>query len=239
VADIVSVDLGINPASIGLCAITGGEVTIPTLDESSIAALSAFLRHWEDDDGADTYAEQAAMALASHLVSLDPRTIVVDGPQGLARSGRKRRRAEAILRTSGPTGPVLTPAVNGFSWPAIARLGVKLFNILDTRGYPRLTKASVPEGKYALEVFPDSCRHSFGLDEEDLAGLQKLQVGLPLSWSGKTNEHHLDAAAGALTALAARAGHGVFVGHPFFTEDGMARKGYIVIPDPGRDWLRQ
>ena len=185
------------------------------------------------------YAERAAKALTVHLASLDPRIIVVDGPQGLARRGRKRRRAEAVLRTSGATGPAFKPALNRFSRPAIARLGVKLFNGLETRGFPRLTQADVPEGKCALEVFPDACWHSFGLDSEDLSGLQKLQVGVPLTWSGHPNVHHLDAAAGALTVLAARAGHGVFVGHPFFMDEGVPREGYILIPNPGRDWFKR
>lgn len=135
---------------------------------------------------------------------------------------------------------MLKPSLNDFSWPAIARLGVRLFNILETNGYARLMQAAIPGGRYALEVFPDACWHSFGLDKEELVGLQELQVGVRLSWNDNTNtDHHLDAAAGALTALAAGAGHGVFVGHPFFIEDGVPREGYIVIPNPGRDWFKK
>jgi hypothetical protein len=60
-----------------------------------------------------------------------------------------------------------------------------------------------------------------------------------LTWTGNPNEHQLDAAVGALTAIVANDGKGVFVGHPFFVSIKQPREGYIVVPDPGRNWTGQ
>jgi hypothetical protein len=39
-----------------------------------------------------------------------------------------------------------------------------------------------------------------------------------------------------LAAVAARSGTAVFVGHPFFMDIQRPREGYIIIPNPGRNW---
>lgn len=236
-SDIVSIDLAIDSSSIGLCVIQNGEVRFPALDAAAVLALAAYHQRWRDADGGDAAAASAAAAISSFIVGLKPNAVVIDGPQGFARVNRGCRRAEAILRTSGRTGPDYSLPVGGFSWPGIARLGVKLFNHLHASGYPRLVTPSLSGDRAAVEVFPDSCWHSFGLDTESLIELRRLSPGAELTWHGSPNEHQLDAAAGALTVFAARRGKAVFVGHPFFVDAGVPREGYIVIPDPGSNWL--
>ena len=234
---IVSVDLAIRPASNGICLVEKATVTFPSLSLEVTTALKEYQRHWQDTvDGGNLAAEDAASAMADFLAAFHAQIIVIDGPQGFARSGRRMRRSEAILRTSGRTGDNFEIPLSGFSWPGIARLGIKLFNRLSTKGYARLGRPSIPDQKAAVEVFPDSCWHSFGLDAETLGDLQRLNIGVGLAWSGRPNEHQLDAAAGALAVLATKQGQGVFVGHPFFMEGEVPREGYIIIPNPGRSW---
>ncbi len=236
---IASLDLAIIAANIGTSLIVDNAVSFPPLNNNVTQALNDFHRHWQDEKGGDPQAEVAALALRDFLVALNPEIIVVDGPQGFARPGRTMRRAEAILRTSGRTGADFALPVGGFSWPGIARLGIRLFDALAEAGYPRLDAPQFPHGRCVVEMFPDACWHSFGLDQETLANLQRLQVGLQLTWNGNPNVHQLDAAVGAMTVIVAKQGHGVFVGHPFLLSGGKPTEGYILIPNPGRQWTSQ
>jgi hypothetical protein len=233
---ILSIDLGIRPESIGACQLHGGRVTFPVIDQTCHQMLALYQGCWQQADGGDAAAATAAVALAQFIVQRQPDMVVIDGPQGFARPGFKRRRAEAILRTSGYTGECCEAPKRGFSWPGIARLGIKVFDALSLRGFARLTEPAVQAKGALLEVFPDACWHSFGLEQETLASLQTVFVGNSFTWTGDPDEHDLDAAVGVLTAVTCLQGHAVFVGHPFFDGHGVPREGYIVIPDPGRAW---
>lgn len=233
---IASIDLAIRHTNTGVCLIDDQTVDFPPLTDEVVHALESYRRHWRDDDGGDDEAAQAATSLSGYLVAFEAQAIVVDGPQGFARAGRTSRRAEAILRTSGRTGPDFSLPIRGYSWPGIARLGVKLFNELARAGYSRLEGPQLNDASCAVEVFPDSCWHCFGLDAESLEALAHLDIGTALAWNGDPDEHQLDAAIGAVAVVAAEQGHAVFVGHPFFWDGDQPREGYIVIPNPGHAW---
>ena len=236
---IASIDLAIIPDNVGLCVIENTRVRFPALHPDVVEVMRGYHATWQALDGGDPAAVLAAEALKDQLLSFSPTYIVIDGPQGFARTHRRGRRAEAILRTSGRTGSDYELPIRGYSWPGIARLGIKLFNALSQRGYGRLEKPGLPKAKAAIEVFPDSSWHSFGLDAESQDHLQRLCLCHDYKWDTAATEHQLDAAVGALTVLACGQDNGVYVGHPFFVEGDVPREGYIVIPNPGESWVSE
>jgi hypothetical protein len=234
---ILSVDLAIRPESVGVCRLHNGTVSFPVVDQACEQTLLEYQRTWQQSDGGEAAATAAAVALAVYIVQQQPDIVVIDGPQGLARQRYKRRRAEAILRTSGFTGEFFEAPKSGFSWPGIARLGIKVFDALSMHGYARLEQPCIQPKMVSLEVFPDACWHSFGIDEENLTALKSVLTGYALTWQGNPDEHELDAAVGVLTALAAVRGDAVYVGHPFFMDCDVPREGYIIVPNPSKKWI--
>lgn len=234
---IVSIDLAIKPQNVGLCVVEQKNIRFPSLSSEVVDAMRGFHATWQALDGGEPASALAAEALARYILSFSATYVVVDGPQGFARTHRRGRRAEAILRTSGRTGPDYELPIRGYSWPGIARLGIKLFDALSQRGHARLEKPKLQTTPSAIEVFPDSSWHSFGLDAESQDQLQRLGLCRGYEWEQATTEHQLDAAVGALTVLACIEGKGVFVGHPFFLDGNVPREGYIVIPNPSGAWI--
>jgi len=235
---IVSIDLGIDPKSLGAVVLKDDELR--ALPVPSDPRLVAFHKGWQDNSVVAELATASAACLAELVVRHDPDVVVIDGAQGLARVGRTSRRAEDFLRTSGRTASEHAACRNGFSWPALVRLSVSLFATLRAAGYSldreHHSMPDLSKGRWALEVFPNASWCAFGCDADDTAQLRSLSLRRSLDWGVLANEHQGDAAVGALTVLAAQEMRAVRVGLPAFDDEGRIREGFIYCPNPSISW---
>jgi predicted nuclease with RNAse H fold len=242
---IVAVDPAIKADNIGIALLELEErlCSFPTLSDNVKQAAEAFRQHWRDDDGGEKHAQGAACELVQFLLELQPNIVVVDAPKAFSRCPKKKRRAEKLLRTSAWTSYELEPTKNGFSGPALVRLGISIFDKFAQRGFARLQSPNIGiEEHSSIEVFPDASWQAFLCDNEHLDDLKKIWVAKDWRFKSdesKPSEHDLDAAVGGFTAIAALQGRGVFIGEPATVDDkGIWREGFIVIANPAADWPR-
>jgi Protein of unknown function (DUF429) len=170
------------------------------------------------------------------LPELKPaRLVLIDGPQGLARSGQDQRRAEALARTPAPTADHLPEL--GKPQAGLIRSSVELFAALYGAGI-RVSPSGLRFG--VSETYPSSFWALFkGLPKKSTkAGVATRRVildalGLRLDEQKALSQGHCDAALAALTAAAAdgalRGAHAVSRGDLVTRgTDGLLREGPIV-----------
>ena len=186
--------------------------------------------------------------IAAEAARRGARLLLVDGPQGWKADDSDEPHARLCeRRLAAPAKTGLPGSVKPAPYTAFAVFAIRLFDLLDERGWPRLAGSSLAGGaRAAAESFPFAAWRALGLpplpskrratagDVRERAALLAAVHGLRLPGTSTHDELQALVAAVAGVRLLAGDDTGVrLVGRPPVRQAGAWREGYILLPASG------
>ena len=234
---IVSVDLAYRQyEDIGLCVLNSAGISIGV----------KFLPFPGGDDIPEP--ERAVDSCIDICMEHDAQLLLLDGPQAWKHPDHGThfaRSCEQALRTPAKTG--LPGSVTPRTYSLFVEFAIAVFDVLDQRGWPRLSVGKPPHGgrPLAVETFPNAAWRTLGISPlpakskarpaDVTNALAQLREMFNLNVVGSPTHDDLQALVSGLAGVALERGDTTayhLAGHPPIKHEGIWREGFIITPLP-------